>query len=98
MQNIKKYSIIAFLTLSLVAGIFMIILSYFAYTTPKYTWLAIFPTIMLGMSAGTVYFLITFAVTAQPELTGDLYATFAPLIMAVGAMCGLVAIFAREKE
>ncbi len=81
-----------------VAGIIMIILAYFAYTTPKYTWFSLISTLMLGMAGGTVYFLVTFAVTAQPELTDDLYAGFAPIFMIVAAVIGLIAIFAREKE
>ncbi|MFW9844190.1 MAG: hypothetical protein ACFFEV_06430 [Candidatus Thorarchaeota archaeon] len=82
----------------LIAGAFMIILSYFAYTTPKYTWLALIPGIMLAMSGFVVYFLITFAVTAQPELTEDLYATFGPILMIIAAATNLIAIFLKEKE
>ena len=80
------------------AGVIMIILSYFAYTTPKYTWLALIPGLMLAMAGATVYFLVTFAVTAQPELTDDLYAAFAPLLMFISAGINLMAVFLREKE
>ena len=81
-----------------IAGIFMIILSYFSYTKPRYTWLALIPGIMLAMAGFIVYFLITFAVTAQPDLTDDLYAAFAPIIMVVAAAINLIAIFLKEKE
>jgi len=81
-----------------IAGAFMIILSYFSYTTPKYTWLALIPGVMLAMAGFIVYFLVTFAVTAQPELTDDLYAAFAPIFMIVAAVFNLIAIFLKEKE
>ncbi|MGY5859264.1 MAG: hypothetical protein RTU63_07835 [Candidatus Thorarchaeota archaeon] len=82
----------------IVAGAIMIILSYFAYTQPKYTMIALLPGIMLAMAGFTVYFLITFAVTAQPELTDDLYAAFAPILMIITAGINLLAVFLREKE
>jgi len=82
----------------IVAGVMMIILGYFAYTTTKYAWLALIPAIMLGMAGGTVYFLITFAVDNQPWLTGKIYANFVPLIMFIAAALNLLAIFLKEKE
>ncbi|MHA1137647.1 MAG: hypothetical protein ACTSSE_14285 [Candidatus Thorarchaeota archaeon] len=82
----------------IIAGAFMIILSYFAYTTPKYTWLALVPGIMLAMAGFTVYFLVSFAVVAQPELLDDLYAAFAPIFMIVAAAFNVIAIFLKEKE
>ena len=81
-----------------IAGSFMIVLSYFAYTTPKATWLAIVPSLMLFMAGGTVYYLVTFAVTAQPELTGLIYATGVPLSMFISGAIALVAIYMRERE
>lgn len=80
------------------AGAIMIILAYFAYTKPKYTWLALIPGIMLAMAGGTAYFLVTFSVTAQPELTDDLYTAFAPILMFIVAAINLIAIFLRERE
>ena len=82
----------------LIAGAFMIGLSYFAYNKPRFTWLALIPAVMLGMAGGTTYFLITFAVTAQPELTGALYATFTPLSMIIAGVIALFAIALKEKE
>ena len=81
-----------------IAGSFMIVLSYFAYTTPKATWLAIVPSLMLFMAGGTVYYLVTFAVTAQPELTGLIYATGVPLSMFISGAIALLAIYMRERE
>jgi len=82
----------------LIAGIFMIALSYFARTTPRATWLAIIPAVMLGMAGGTVYFLVTFAVTFDPSLDGLLYATPIPLSMIIAGIIALLAIALREKE
>lgn len=82
----------------IVAGVIMIILGYFAYTTTKYAWVALLPAIMLGMAGGTVYFLITFAVDNQPELTGEIYASIIPLVMIFAAGLNLVAIAVKELE
>ena len=80
------------------AGIAMIIIAYFAYTDPKYAWLAIIPAMLLAMAGGTVYFLITFSVTAQPDLTGQIYSTFTPLLMLILAVFNIGAIIVREYE
>lgn len=82
----------------IVAGVIMIILGYFAYTTTKYAWLALIPAVMLGMAGGTVYFLITFAVDNQPHLTGEIYASIIPLVMFFAAGLNLVAIASKERE
>jgi len=82
----------------LIAGIFMIALSYFAFTNPRATWLAIIPAAMLGMAGGTVYFLVTFAVTFDPSLDGLIYATPIPLSMIIAGVIALLAIALREKE
>jgi hypothetical protein len=81
-----------------IAGIFMIALSYFARTNPKATLLALIPAAMLGMAGGTVYFLVAFAVTADPGLTDLLYATPTPLSMIIAGVIALLAIALREKE
>jgi hypothetical protein len=81
-----------------IAGSFMIVLSYFSYTTPKATWLALIPALMLFMAGATVYGLVTFAVTAQPELTGLIYATGVPVSMFIAGGIALLAIYMREKE
>jgi len=88
----------AYFILPLVSGVFMIILSYYSYTIPKYTWLALIPGMILTMAGIYVYFLITFAVTYQPELTDELYAAIAPILMIVAAAFTLAAIFLKEKE
>ncbi len=82
----------------IIAGVFMIALSYFAYTNPRATWLAFIPAAMLGMAGGTVYFLITFAVTADPSLAGSIYATSTPLSMIIAGIVALLAVALKEKE
>jgi hypothetical protein len=82
----------------LIGGAIMIILSYFAYSNPKATWLSLIPAAMLGMSGGTVYFLVTFAVTADPSLEGLLYASPVPLSMIIAGVMGLFAIAMKDKE
>ena len=81
-----------------IAGAFMILLSYFSYRNPRATWLALIPTAMLVMAGGTVYFLIEFAIAADPSLEGLLYATPAPLSMIIAGIIALLAIALKEKE
>ncbi len=81
-----------------IAGGFMIILSYFAYENPKATWLAIIPAAMLVMSGGYVFFLIEFAVTYQPELIGLIYSTLTPISMIIAGILALLAVALKEKE
>jgi hypothetical protein len=82
----------------IIAGAFMIVLSYFSYTNPRATWLALIPALMMFMAGGSVYFLITFAVSFQPELTGLIYATGVPISMFISGGIALLAIYMREKE
>ncbi len=82
----------------LISGIFMIALSYFAYSNPRATWLALIPALFLIMSGGTVYFLITLAVTAEPAYTGYIYATATPISMVIAGVVALLAIAMKEAE
>jgi hypothetical protein len=81
-----------------IGGLLMIVLSYFAYSNPRATWLAIIPAILLLMSGGTVYFLVTFAVTAQPQYTDFIYATPVALTMIIAGVVALLAIAMKEAE
>jgi hypothetical protein len=81
-----------------IAGAFMIILSYFAYSNPRATWLALIPAVLLIMAGGTVYFLITLGVTAQPEFSGFIYATPVTLTMIIAGVVALLAIAMKEAE
>ncbi|MGY5873708.1 MAG: hypothetical protein RTV72_15780 [Candidatus Thorarchaeota archaeon] len=84
--------------LPIISGVLMFILAYFVYTTPKYTWLALIPAMILAMAGIFVYFLVTFALTFQPELTDDLYAGFAPIVMVIAAFINLIVIIVKEVE
>ncbi len=81
-----------------ISGAFMIILSYFAYSNPRATWLAIIPAALLIMSGGTVYFLITLGVSAQPQYTDFIYATPVALSMVIAGVVALLAIAMKEAE
>ncbi|MHA2026837.1 MAG: hypothetical protein ACW98U_13140 [Candidatus Thorarchaeota archaeon] len=82
----------------IIAGALMIVLSYFAYSNPRATWLAIIPALLLFMSGGTVYFLVTFAVTLQPLYVDFIYATPVTLTMMLAGIVSLLAIAMRERE
>ncbi|MHA1944156.1 MAG: hypothetical protein ACW96M_07160 [Candidatus Thorarchaeota archaeon] len=82
----------------LISGAFMIILSYFAYTNPRATWLALIPAALLVMSGSYVYFLVTFGVTLQPEYTGFIYATPVAISMVIAGIVALLAIAMKERE
>ncbi|OLS28263.1 MAG: hypothetical protein ThorAB25_19120 [Candidatus Thorarchaeota archaeon AB_25] len=81
-----------------IGGVFMIVLSYFAYKNPRATWLALIPAAMLAMAGSTVYFLVTFAVTADPTLEGLIYASPTPISMIIAAVVALLAVALKEKE
>ncbi|MFX1559213.1 MAG: hypothetical protein ACFFBL_01370 [Promethearchaeota archaeon] len=81
-----------------ISGAFMIVLSFFSYRNPRATWLAFIPAALLAMAGGTVYFLVTFAVTADPSLEGLIYASPTPLSMIIAGVIALLAIAMREKE
>lgn len=81
-----------------IGGLLMIVLSYFSYSNPRATWLALIPAILLLMSGGTVYFLVTFAVSAQPQYTEFIFATPVALTMIIAGVVALLAIAMKEAE
>ncbi|MFW9768293.1 MAG: hypothetical protein ACFFF9_09450 [Candidatus Thorarchaeota archaeon] len=82
----------------MLAGAIMLVLSYFAYSNPKKTWLAIIPAMMLMMAGGTIFFLVTFAVSLEPSYTGYIYATPSVLTTIIAGVVALLAIAMRETE
>lgn len=84
----------------IIAGVMMIVISYFAYTNTKYTWWSLIPGMMLAMAGITVYILIAFAEGAEGQeyLIGEIYATYVPIMMFVAAAFTLLAILLRERE
>jgi hypothetical protein len=82
----------------IIGGALMIILSYFAYSNPRATWLSLIPGMMIIMAGGTVFFLVTFAVTAQPTYVEYIYATPSTLTMIISGAVAFLAILMRERE
>jgi len=87
-----------FFTFPLISGIIMIILGYLAYTRPFATYLSAVPAMMMAMSGITIYYLVTYGVTAQPWLEGEILATGVPLTMMIIGLLSLFSVMMREKE
>ncbi|TFG12740.1 hypothetical protein EU537_08575 [Candidatus Thorarchaeota archaeon] len=87
-----------FFMFPLVAGIVMIILGVFAYNDPRATYLSVIPGMLMMMSGAYVFFLVTFAVTADPNLVGQISATGTPLSMMIMGFVAMLSIALREKE
>lgn len=85
-----------FFLFPMIAGVLLLVIGYWAYTEPRATYLSAIPAMMLAMSATTVYFLISFGLSVDPE--ADLAATGIPLTMIVYAIVALFSIPLREKE
>ncbi len=87
-----------FFMFPLIAGITTIILGIFAYNDPRATYLSIIPGMLMLMSGAYVFFLVTFAVTADPDLVGQISATGTPLSMIIMGLAAMLSIALREKE
>ncbi len=85
-----------FFIFPVVAGALMIICGVLGYSNPRATWFSAIAAMMMFMSGATVYFLITFAVTVDPE--AEISATGTPLTMIIVGVLALVSIALREKE
>ncbi len=85
-----------FFLFPMIAGILLLVIGYWAYTEPRATYLSIIPAMMLAMSAITIYFLISFALSVDPE--ADVAATGIPLTLIIYAVVALLSIPLREKE
>lgn len=86
----------AFFIFPVGAGALMIVCGFLGYTNPKATWFSLIAAIMMVMSGATVYFLVTFAVTADPDV--EVSATGTPLTMIIVGVLALFSIALREKE
>jgi len=87
-----------FFMFPLIAGITTIILGIFAYNDPRVTYLSVIPGMLMLMSGAYVFFLVTFAVTADPNLVGQIGATGTPLSMIIMGFVAMLSIALREKE
>ncbi len=85
----------AFFLFPLIAGGLLTVCGVLAYWNSKATFLSVIATGMMVMSGSMVYFLITFAVTVDPELV--VYSTGTPLMMILLGLASLVSIILRER-
>jgi len=85
-----------FFLFPMIGGVLLLAIGYWAYTEPRATYFSVIPAMMLAMSATTVYFLISFGLSVDPE--ANLAATGIPLTMIVYAIVALLSIPLREKE
>ncbi|MHA2214140.1 MAG: hypothetical protein ACW992_13350, partial [Candidatus Thorarchaeota archaeon] len=82
----------------LIAGVGFVLCGIWAYKNPKATLVSLIPAVIIVMASMTVYFLVTFAVTADPSLEGQVYATGTPMTMLITGILSVLSIFMREKE
>ncbi|MCK4484514.1 MAG: hypothetical protein KAU89_06795 [Candidatus Thorarchaeota archaeon] len=87
-----------FFLFPVLAGILLIISGVLAYNDPRAPYISIIPAMMMAMAAAMVYFLVTFAVTVDPNLQGQVLATGVPVTMFIIAAVALFSIAMREKE
>ncbi len=82
----------------LICGCILILIGFFAYARPKFTFLAVIPAMMMTMAGALPYFLIDLVGIANPDAIGDIQATLVPIQMFIVAVLCLLAIAMREKE
>ncbi|NOR38683.1 MAG: hypothetical protein GQ580_03740 [Candidatus Thorarchaeota archaeon] len=87
-----------FFLFPVIAGIILIISGVIAYNDPRAPYLSIIPAMMMTMAGAMVYFLVSFAVTVDPNLEGQVFATGMPISMFIIAIAALLSIAMREKE
>jgi len=87
-----------FFLFPILAGILLIISGVLAYNYPRAPYISIIPAMMMVMAGAMVYFLVSFAVTVDPDLEGQVLATGVPITMFIIAIVALFSIALREKE
>jgi len=87
-----------FFLFPVLAGILLIISGVLAYNHPRAPYISIIPAMMMVMAGAMVYFLVSFAVTVDPDLEGQVSATGVPVTMFIIAIVALFSIAMREKE
>ena len=80
------------------AGIILIISGVVAYNNPRAPYLSVIPAMMMVMAGAMVYFLVSFAVTVDPSMEGQVFATGVPITMFIIGVTALLSIAMREKE
>jgi hypothetical protein len=79
-----------------ISGAMMVVCGILAYSRPKATYFSVIPAMMMAMSGMMVYFLVSFAVAADPGV--EVYSTDTPLSMLIIAVAALISIALKEKE
>lgn len=87
-----------FFLFPILAGIILITSGVIAYNNPRAPYLSIIPAMMMTMAGAMVYFLVSFAVTFDPDMEGQVFATGVPISMFIIAIAALLSIAMREKE
>ncbi|MCK4279886.1 MAG: hypothetical protein KAW94_04865 [Candidatus Thorarchaeota archaeon] len=87
-----------FFLFPILAGILLIISGVLAYNYPRAPYIAIIPAMMMVMAGAMVYFLVSFAIAANPDMEGQVLATGVPVTMFIIAIVALISIALREKE
>ena len=87
-----------FFLFPVLAGILLIISGVLAYNYPRAPYISIIPAMMMVMAGAMVYFLVSFALAADPNLEGQVFATGVPVTMFMIAIVALFSIALREKE
>ena len=87
-----------FFLFPILAGILLIISGVLAYNYPRAPYVSIIPAMMMVMAGAIVYFLVSFAIAANPDMEGQVLATGVPVTMFIIAIVALISIALREKE
>ncbi|MHA1909616.1 MAG: hypothetical protein ACW98Y_20115 [Candidatus Thorarchaeota archaeon] len=77
----------------IISGSILIVISYFAYTRPKYTFISIIPAMMMAIAGAFPFLLIEIAFGVV-----EIEMTLVPIQMVIVAILSLLAIAMREKE
>ncbi|MHA1771819.1 MAG: hypothetical protein ACTSYL_07800 [Candidatus Thorarchaeota archaeon] len=85
-----------FFVFPIISGVFLFMCAFWAYEDPRGAFLSIIPAMMMAMSGMTVYYLVSFALAANPNV--GVSATGAPFTMILAAVLCLLAIVMRERE
>ena len=87
-----------FFLFPVLAGIILIVSGLIAYNDPRAPYISIIPAMMMVMAGANVYFWVTLAVTVDPNLEGQVFATGVPITMLIIGIVSLFSVSMREKE
>jgi VIT1/CCC1 family predicted Fe2+/Mn2+ transporter len=98
MENLAEGRInyVVFFIFPLTAGIIMIVSALISYYNPKGPYISIIPAMMMVMAGAFVYYLVDFAIIANPDV--QISVTAVPMAMVIFGVVALLSIGIREKE